>query len=98
MALGLAKAVLAAALAGGALAHPAPVVVERRVASMGTSLDIAIVAENREAGLDASELVVHEARRVEDLLTTWHPSPLTRLNSAPVGEEITVGREIATVL
>ena len=72
--------------------------VERRVISMGTTLDIAIVAATREGGLEASERVVAEARRVEDLLTTWRDGPLARLNAAPAVEEVAVGRELATIL
>src|SRR5262249_29716014 len=66
--------------------------------SMGTSLDVAIVAPTRDAGLDASEVVVAEARRVEDLLTTWRDSPLARLNAAPPGADAPVGQEIVRVL
>ena len=77
---------------------PARELVERRLASMGTFLDIALVAENRETGLAASERIVAEARRVEDLLTTWRDSPLSRLNAAAPGEEVAVGPELAAVL
>jgi len=106
--------VLAAILASGHLGFAAPVaagrtqelgetapareLVERRVASMGTFLDLAVVAENRETGLAASERVVAEARRVEDLLTTWRDSPLSRLNAAAPGEEVAVGPELAALL
>lgn len=91
------------ALAAGALgSSQAPgsgrELVERRLASMGTSLEVAVVAEGREAGHEASELVVAEMRRVEDLLTTWRDSPLSRLNAAPVGKEIAIDRELGGVL
>ena len=91
--------------AAGALGSPHPhspapgrALVERRLASMGTSLEVSVVAESREAGLEASELVVAEMRRVEDLLTTWRDGPLSRLNAAPVGAEIAVDRELDGVL
>jgi thiamine biosynthesis lipoprotein len=92
----------AAPVAGGAEEKggnaPAREIVERRLASMGTFLDVAVVAANRETGLAASERVVAEARRVEDLLTTWRDSPLSRLNSAAPGEDVAVGPELAAVL
>ncbi|MEP6994726.1 MAG: FAD:protein FMN transferase [Acidobacteriota bacterium] len=75
-----------------------PVRVDRRVAAMGTALDVSVVAEDRARGLEASEIVVQEMRRIEDLLTTWRQSPLSRLNDASVNEEVAVGQEIATVL
>ncbi|HEY1251783.1 MAG TPA: FAD:protein FMN transferase [Thermoanaerobaculia bacterium] len=86
------------AIALGLAAASPRTLVERRVASMGTSLDVAIVAPTRDAGLDASEIVVAEARRVEDLLTTWRDSPLARLNAAPPGVDVPVGQEIVHVL
>jgi len=93
---------LAAPVGGGAEeksgAAPARELVERRLASMGTFLDVAVVAANRETGLAASERVVAEARRVEDLLTTWRDSPLSRLNAAAPGEEVAVGPELAALL
>lgn len=85
-----------AATVGPRLAPPETV--ERRVSSMGTALEIAIVADSRARGLEASEIVVREMRRVEDLLTTWRESPLERLNRAPAGEDVGVGEELASVL
>ena len=72
--------------------------VERRVASMGTTAEVEIVAASRDDGLAASELVVQELRRVEDLLTTWRDSPLRRLNETPPGGQVAVGVELASVL
>jgi FAD:protein FMN transferase len=96
--LGALSLVMAGALASPRTPPPGRALVERRLASMGTSLEVSVVAESREAGLEASELVVAEMRRVEDLLTTWRDSPLSRVNAAAVGEEIAVGRELAAVL
>ncbi|HEX4438423.1 MAG TPA: FAD:protein FMN transferase, partial [Thermoanaerobaculia bacterium] len=92
---------LAAALAGAPLAAEtaqAPVAVSRRVASMGTTAEIEIVAGSRADGLAASEIAVKELRRVEDLLTTWRDSPLRRLNEAPPGSDVAVGAELAAAL
>ena len=88
----------AALLCAGAVAALGEEVVERRVVVMGTSLDVSLVAGNRAEGLEASEAVVEEVRRIEDLLTTWRDSPLFRLNGAPVGEPAFIGEEIAAVL
>jgi thiamine biosynthesis lipoprotein len=85
--------------AAGAARDASPrVSVVRRVASMGTTAEIEIVARNREEGLAASELVVEELRRVEDLLTTWRDSPLRRLNEAPANRDVEVGTELAAAL
>ena len=75
------------------------VTVERRVALMGTTADIAVVAADRPAGLDASENAVRELSRIEDLLTTWRPgSPLASLNQFAVGEEHVLDAELFEVL
>ena len=72
--------------------------VVRRVASMGTTAEVEVVSASREDGLAASELVVGELRRVEDLLTTWRDSPLRRLNEAPAGRDVEIGAELASAL
>jgi len=73
--------------------------VERRVASMGTYAEIAVVAPDRERGLAASESALRELQRVEDLLTTWRfDSPLASLNRAPIGKEQRLDPELLTVL
>ena len=82
-----------------ALAHPAGhALVERRVSSMGTVLALAITAPTRDRGLDASERAIREIRRVEDLLTTWRDSPLSRLDAAPVGAEFPLDEELSGLL
>ncbi len=81
------------------LAHPAgPALVERRISSMGTVLEVALAAPSRERGLDASERAIREIRRVEDLLTTWRDSPLSRINAAPVGAAVTLDGELSGLL
>src|SRR5215468_4039210 len=87
------------ALSLGAVSGAAPVTVERRVALMGTTADLAIVAPDRETGLTASETAVEELSRVEAVLTTWRPGgPLARLNAAAAGEEQTLDPELLRVL
>jgi thiamine biosynthesis lipoprotein len=87
------------ALFFAAAPEAAPAAVERRVALMGTTADVAIVATDREAGLTASETVVEELSRVEALLTTWRPGgPLARLDVATPGEEQPLDAELFAVL
>ena len=61
--------------------------VERRVMSMGTSLDLAVEAADRGAALAASEKAVEALERAEARLSTWREdTELARLNRAPAGE------------
>jgi thiamine biosynthesis lipoprotein len=61
--------------------------VERRVMLMGTSLEIAVEAADRAAGLAASERAVAALEAAEARLSTWRDdSELARLNQAPAGE------------
>lgn len=93
----LACAVLAALAGSGPL--PAPASVERRVAMMGTTVDVAILAPRREAALAASERVLAELSRVEDLLTTWRPGgPLALLDDSPAGAALALDAEVVTAL
>lgn len=73
--------------------------VERRVASMGTTLDVVVLAEDRAKGLAASESALEELQRVEAMLTTWRPGgALDRINRSPVGEPLAVDVEILGLL
>jgi FAD:protein FMN transferase len=90
---------LALLVLGGALARSAaPALVERRVPAMGTRLEIAVVADGREQALAASESAIEEVRRVEDLLTTWRDSPLSRLDAAEVGRRVPLDDELYGLL
>jgi FAD:protein FMN transferase len=87
--------VLAAALSGA----PAPATVERRVASMGTTLDLAVRGPDRARGLEASEAALRELDRVEALLTTWRRGgDLDRIDQAPAGTPVAVSRELFELL
>src|SRR5262252_3536852 len=92
--------VLVTALAGGRLDYePVPATVERRVASMGTTLDLVVRMKYREPALEASEAAVTEVQRVEALLTTWKPGgELARVDAAPVGKPVAVSAELAETL
>lgn len=63
---------------------------------MGTDLVIQTIGPNPAILDTAIDAAVGELRRVEDLMTDWHPSPLTRLNDAaglgpqPVPPELAV--------
>jgi thiamine biosynthesis lipoprotein len=98
---------LAALAAGGAplffaarLAYePTVATVERRVESMGTTLDLVVRMRYREQALEASEAALAEVRRVEALLTTWKPGgELERINSAPAGKPVRVSPELSDLL
>lgn len=97
--LALAAAELPGAVVAGALARPAvPALVERRVAVMGTVLGVAVTAPTRDRALAASESAIREIQRVEDLLTTWRDSPLSRIADAPAGSRVPVDSELFDVL
>lgn len=87
-----------AALAAASPLPPAPAV-ERRVALMGTTVDVTILAPRREDALEASEDALAELSRVETLLTTWRPGgPLARLDESPAGASLAVDAELVSVL
>jgi thiamine biosynthesis lipoprotein len=88
----------AAGFAPHGASAPPKVAVERRVASMGTLLALNVVGPSREAALAASEQAVDEIRRVEDLLTTWRDSPLSRLDAAPVDSPFALDAELFGLL
>jgi FAD:protein FMN transferase len=73
--------------------------VERRLATMGTILRIAVTAPDRPGALAASEAAAREVERVDRLLSTWRPDgPLDRLNRAPAGQAVAVGTETERLL
>ena len=73
-------------LLAGCSSHPAPsekvATVERRLAMMGTSLEIRVEAANRDQALAASERAVAALEAAEARLSTWRDdTELARLNS-----------------
>src|SRR5262249_57323422 len=91
----LAALVLAAAL----VYEPTSATVERRVASMGTTVDLVVRMKYREQALEASEAALRELSRVETLLTTWkRGGELDRIDEAPAGRPVRVSRELADLL
>lgn len=91
---------LVSLLASSAVANEAALTTaERRVTVMGTSLDVAVCAPDRQDALAATEQAIDEVRRVENLLTTWRgDSALAHLNAAPVGKVVALDPELSTVL
>lgn len=82
---------------------PAPggwVLRRRELGVMGTSLVVqAIGRPGEEAQLDrALDAAIAEIRRVEDVMTDWRPSPLTRLNDAAGAGPHTVPPELAQIV
>jgi FAD:protein FMN transferase len=96
-------AILLAALLAPARTAPAygptSATVERRVASMGTTLDLVVRMKYRAPALEASEAALRELERVEAQLTTWkRGGELDRVNTSPAGKPVAVGRELVDVL
>lgn len=68
---------------------------ERRVAAMGTVLDLAVGAKDRATALLASEAAVRAVEAAEERLSTWvETSELARLNRAPVGAWFALSPEL----
>lgn len=73
-----------------------PVRVERRLAAMGTWLELRLQAGERAAGLAASERALAAIEACERRLSTWgDDSELARLNHAPLGEWQSLSPELA---
>ena len=71
---------------------------ERNLAVMGTELELKVLGEDPaklEIALDAATA---EIRRVEDVMTDWRPSPLTRLNEMAGAGPIVVEPELAQLI
>jgi thiamine biosynthesis lipoprotein len=88
----------AGALPGSPPGSPS-VWIERRVALMGTSLEVRVEAETRAAALEASELAVRALEAADARLSTWRDdTELARLNRTPVGERFELSEELAADL
>jgi thiamine biosynthesis lipoprotein len=79
--------------------EPTQSTVERRVASMGTTVDLVVRMRYREQALDASEAAIRELSRIESLLTTWkRGGELDRIDEAPPGQPVSVSHELVDLL
>lgn len=101
------RSVMVLLLLAGCSSHPgtaaAPsqkvAAVERRLAMMGTSLEIRVEAADREQALAASERAVAAIEAAEDRLSTWRDdSELARLNAAPAGQPVSLSPALAADL
>src|SRR5262245_26392913 len=73
--------------------------VERRLAAMGTWLELSVRAGDRAAALAGSERAVRALEACEARLSTWRDdSELARLNRAPVDEWQELSPELAADL
>lgn len=73
--------------------------VEREAWVMGTRLRVVTEAPELPAARDASEAVVREVERLEDLLSTWDPTtPVSRLNQAAPGGAVALPGELGALL
>ncbi|HVS03848.1 MAG TPA: FAD:protein FMN transferase [Thermoanaerobaculia bacterium] len=90
-------------LAAAPASDPRPagdtVLVERRLAVMGTALDVAVAAADRPTGLAAAERAVAALEEAERRLSTWRDdSELAALNQAPAGRTVELSAELAAEL
>ena len=89
-----------AATACAACGEPAATArLERRLASMGTWLELSVEASTRAVALDASERALQAVEATERRLSTWlDDSELARLNRTPVGARFELSPELASDL
>ncbi len=92
-------------LGGGASQHGAATAdgevtsIERRLALMGTSLELKVEASDRGAALAASESAVRALEAAEARLSTWREDgELARLNRAPAGTPVALSPALAREL
>jgi len=71
---------------------------ERELGVMGTSLEVRVLGPDPEALEQALDAAIAEIRRVENLMTDWHPSELTRLNDAAGTGPHAVSPELARMI
>jgi len=82
-------------------AAPAPEngLVERRLATMGTSLNLTIESSSRDEALRASEEAIQAIEETGKRLTTWKDGgELALLNRSPVGVALNLDDELSQVL
>ncbi len=73
--------------------------ITRRLALMGTTLDLAVTARTRNQALAASEAAVRAIEAAERRLSTWRPeTELARLDRAAVGESVSISPRLAADL
>lgn len=85
-------------VASDGVATAVPVLRERNLAVMGSTLQIRVIGPDP-ARLDAAlDAAAAELARIEDLMTDWRPSPLEDLNAAAGHGPMRVPAELAEIL
>ena len=75
--------------------EPVVATVERRVESMGTTLDLVVRMKDREQALKPRRPRWRKCSASKTLLTTWKPGgELARIDAAPVGKPVAVSAEL----
>ena len=74
------------------------ILAERELGVMGTELVLKVLGTDREFLAQAVDDAVRELQRVEDLMTDWRASPLTKLNDAAGTGPQVVPRELAILI
>ncbi len=99
------RLVCSAVAPSAAVSRPAPprgpegAVVARRVAAMGTLLDLEVAGRDRAAALAASERAVRAVESAEARLSTWREdAELARLGRAPAGVAVPLSAALAADL
>ncbi len=70
----------------------------RSLGAMGSSLDIKVIGEDAVALDAAMDAAIAEIQRIEDMMTSWRPSPLTRLNEQAGKGPTKVPPELAQII
>ncbi len=91
-------ALVASVVLGPALAGAEPHLVTRSTTAMGTQVTISVHTEDDEGATRAIENALDEITRIENLMTTWHPSEVTRLNEKAGIEPVQLSDETMEVL
>ena len=71
---------------------------KRNLGVMGTDLEIKVIDVDTDKAEKALDAAIAEIQRVEDMMTTWRDSPLTRLNAAAGQGFVDVPKELARLV
>jgi thiamine biosynthesis lipoprotein len=72
--------------------------VRRGFEAMGTAVSFAVLSDDEEGAERAISAAFDEIKRVEDLMTTWHESDITRINAAAGVAPVKVSPETLEVI
>jgi thiamine biosynthesis lipoprotein len=91
-------AVIIAACASRGIAQSAKHLVTRNASAMGTEVRVSIYTDDEAGASKAAEAAFKEIARIEALMTTWHPSEVTRINDNAGVAPVTVSDETLEVI